>query len=341
MTQSKIRKIVGSKAFQLLVLTVVLFIVVYLLNPQVINKGNIRGVLNDLCVQGVIMATIACLLISGAIDLSSGSQAALGSLIFAQILKSAPAIPWPVTMLFALCFGVVFGLINTFFTNVLNFMPFISTIGMSSVYTGIASVWTRGNTVPISAQSFLSLGKMAFFERIPLLFIVMCLIVIIFSFILSNTAFGRSIYMVGGNQWAARLSGLNPKRVRMILFICNSTMSVFAGIMWSAQKKMASPTNISTSAPDMAGMTAAILGGVSFMGGSGALGGAFVAMLLLGIFTNALTILKVASFWSITASGLILIAALILDTLNSNRQSKALLIATYHDSDVKKGAGDS
>jgi ribose/xylose/arabinose/galactoside ABC-type transport system permease subunit len=326
--QSTGQKILHSKIFSLIVLTVILCIVIYILKPNFIAKGNIRGVLNNMCVQGTIMAGLACLIIGGGIDLSSGSQAALASLIFAQILASNSGFPWPLALLIAMCFGVVAGLINSFFTNVLNFMPFISTIGMSSVYSGIATVWTRGNTVPVSVQSFTDLGKVAFIERIPLLFVVMLVIIIVYNLMLSQTRFGRSIYMVGGNPYAARLSGLNPAKIRTVLFINNSVIASFAGVMWVAQKKLASPTNITTSMPDMNAITASILGGVAFMGGSGALGGAFVGMILLNVFDNALTILKVPNFWNIAAQGLLLIVALIIDSLNTSRARRALMAST-------------
>jgi ribose transport system permease protein len=319
--QSVGKKLLTSKIFSLLLLTVFLCVVLYLLKHNFIAAGNIRGILDDLCVQGTIMVGLATLIIGGGIDLSSGAQAALASLIFAQLLAAKPGLPWPVALLVALCFGVFAGLLNAFLTNVLNFMPFIATIGLSSVYSGLGAVWTRGKTVSVSAQSFTDLGKIAFFDRIPLLFVIMVVILILYSFLLSGTRFGRSIYMIGGNPYAARLSGLNPKKIRTVLFVNNSVIASLAGVMWVSQKKLASPTNIVAAMPDMSAITASILGGVAFMGGSGALGGAFIGMLLLNIFTNGLTILKIPSFWNVSAQGFILIIALILD--NATQRGRA------------------
>jgi ribose/xylose/arabinose/galactoside ABC-type transport system permease subunit len=189
-------------------------------------------------------------------------------------------------------------------------------------------------------QSFTNLGKFAFFERVPLLFVVMLALIIIYNLILSNTIFGRNIYMIGGNPMAARLAGLNSAKIRTIMFINNSVLASLAGVMWVAQKKLASPTNISTSAPDMSAITASILGGVAFMGGSGALGGAFVGMLLLNVFDNALTILSIPSFWNIAAQGLLLILALVLDNFNNARQNRALMAAAI-GAETSKAAAKS
>jgi len=314
--KNRIGKLLRSKAFLLIVLTVILCVIIKQIKPGFTAKGNIRGILNNLCVQGTMIVGLACLIISGGIDLSSGSQAGFASLIFAEILSANAEFPWIAALIIALLFGVAAGCINIFLTNVLNFMPFIATIGMSSIYTGLGSVWTKGNTVPINVPSFLELGKTAFFDRIPLLFIIMITLFVIYSFILAKTNFGRSIYMVGGNQFAARLAGINPKKVRAALFINNSVLASHAGVMWVAQKKLASPTNISSAGYDLSAITASILGGVAFMGGSGALGGAFVGMVLLSVFENALTILKVPNFWNLTAQGALLILALIIDTLS-------------------------
>jgi ribose transport system permease protein len=300
------------------------------------NKGNVRGVLVNLVVQCTIMTGLATLLISGGIDLSSGAQAGMASLIFAQILKAnekflqTQASPAQMALVLAgaiaaaLAFGVLAGFINIFFINVLNLMPFIATIGMSSVYGGVASALTRGNAVPIGLTKFTDLGKAAFFERIPLLFIIAVAILAVYEFILLKTSFGRSILMVGGNGYAARLSGLDPKKIRAKLYINNSVIAAVAGLMWTALKKQSNPAALTSAMPDMNALTAAILGGVGFMGGSGELGGAFIGMLMLNIFDNGLTVLKVAAYWNIVAQGFLLIVALILDYFSEASRRKRL-----------------
>jgi len=334
--QSMGKKLIHSKFFGLLLFTVVLALLIFLLEDKFISKGNVRQIFISMTVPGIMLAGVAPLLICGGIDLAAGAQAALGSMIFAQILKNFSSIPWGIALIVALLAGVVFGLINVFLVNKMNFMAFIATIGMSSVYSGIATMWTRTNNVEINRQSFLALGKIALVEWVPLLFIFMVVIIAIYGYILSNTPFGRSVYMVGGNPYAARLSGLKPNKVRAVLFINSSVMSVLAGIVWAAYKKMASPTNLVTAAPNFAALTASILGGVSFMGGSGGMAGGFAALLLLNVFTSGLNMVGLPTYVSTTLQGLILIVALIMDNVSATRKRRALLKAAILGDDAKK-----
>lgn len=334
--QSLGKKLIHSKFFGLLLFTVILAVLVFLIEDKFMSKGNIRQILITMCVPGIMLVSVGPLLMSGQIDLAAGAEAALGSMIFAQVLKNFPAVPWGVGLVVALAAGVVFGLIHVFLVNKLNFMSFIATIGTASVFSGLATMWTRTNDVTISNQKFTVLGKIAIVDWVPLLFVFMVVLVAIYGYILSNTPFGRSVYMVGGNPYAARLSGLKPHKVRAILLINSSVMAVLAGIVWSAQKKMASPTNLVTSGSNFAALTAVILGGVSFMGGSGGLAGGFAALLLLKVFESGLFMVGLPTFVSTALQGLVLIVALILDNVSSSRQRRALLKAAISGDKVKK-----
>ena len=328
--------IFASKTFNLIALTAVLCVIIYLINPSFIAGGNIRGILITLCVQGTLLACTAILLISGNIDLSAGGLAALGQLFFAEVLVSYPSIPWPVALIMALIFGALLGLFNVFFMNVVRLMPFIVTIGTTSIFGGIATVITRGANVQIMNQSFNNIGKAAIFNVVPVLFIVMLVIVLIHGIILSSTRFGRNIYLIGGNPYAARLAGLNPERIRMILYVNSGVVSTIAGVIWAAQKKMSAPSNFISANLSMMALTAVILGGISFMGGGGGMTGAFAGMLLLNLFTFGLSILSIPSWVNIVIQGMLLIVALILDNINTMRMHKNLLSASAKKSENKK-----
>ncbi len=335
--QSLGKRLIHSKFFGLLMFTIVLAFVIFLIQDKFVSRGNFRQLFITMTIPGIMLVSVAPLLISGGIDLAAAAEAALGSMVFAQLLTFFPALPWGVALILALLAGVVFGLINVFLVNKMHFMSFIATIGMSSVYSGFATMWTRTNNVQINRASFLSLGKAAIlWDWVPLLFILMIVLVVIYGYILSNTPFGRSIYMVGGNPYAARLSGLKPKKVQAVLFINSSVMAVLSGIIWSAYKKMASPTALVLNMPNFAALTATILGGVSFFGGSGGMAGAFAALLLVNVFTSGLNMLGLPSYISIALQGLILIAALILDNVTTNRQRKALRKAAISGENAKK-----
>ena len=325
--QTVLKRILASKAFMLAALTIVVGAVIYIINHNLLTSSTIRSLFIDFCVPGVMLVAIPPLLISGSIDLSAAQQAGFGALVFAQIMTSFPFVPWYVALLAALIVGVAMGLVTVFFVNVLNFMPFIATIGLASVYSGLAMVWTRGNQVMVANASYNAIGSATLFNMVPVLFLFVIALCIVYAYILSSTRFGKSVYMVGGNPDAARLAGLNPKKVKGIMLVNCSVMSVLSGAVWAAQKKMASPINIASLAPNMRALAAGILGGVSFMGGSGGMSGAFMGLMLLQVFQTGINLLAIPSHINVVFQGLILIIALIIDNLSVQRQSRAQVTA--------------
>jgi ribose/xylose/arabinose/galactoside ABC-type transport system permease subunit len=313
--------------------------------PTFAMPNNIRTLFMNMTSTGVMMVGMACLLMSGSIDLSTDSQAILGTVMFVNLIKALPTTPWGVIFVMSCVLMVAIALLHSFLVNVLGFMPFIATIGTSSIYTGVASAWTKASDVAFSRPSFQALSKLdlKLFTLttstgkeltfvIPFLFLVTAFIIIVYALMLTQTQAGRKIYLVGGNRQAARLAGINPRKISTVLMINNSILALIGGLAWVLRNNKASIT-LSLSAPSMGGMTAAILGGVSFMGGGATgLGGAFVGLLLIQAFTFSLEyypgLNSQAWDWlQIMLGGLILIIALIIDTVSSRSQMKKLLEA--------------
>jgi ribose/xylose/arabinose/galactoside ABC-type transport system permease subunit len=313
--------------------------------PTFAMPNNIRTLLMNMTSSGVMMVGMACLLMSGSIDLSTDSQAILGTVMFVNLIKALPSVPWGILFVMSCVLMIAIALFHSFLTNVLGFMPFIATIGTSSIYTGLASVWTKAADVAFSRPSFQAISKLdlklftfttstgkEMVFVIPFLFIVTAFIIIVYALMLTQTQAGRKIYLVGGNRQAARLAGIDPTKISTTLMINNSILALVGGLMWVLRNNKASIT-LSMSMPSMGGMTAAILGGVSFMGGGATgLGGAFVGLLLISTFTFSLEyypgLNSQAWDWlQIMLGGLILIIALIIDTVSSRNQMKKLLEA--------------
>jgi ribose/xylose/arabinose/galactoside ABC-type transport system permease subunit len=332
----------NMKTLLLVAIIVITIIVAQSSNPFFLSPTSLRELLFNMSAAGIMMIGISCLLMSGSIDLSSDAQALLGMIAFAKLLRGTgfvPALPWTVALLVTLAIMFAIAMLHSFLCTRLRFMPFIATIATSSVYSGIASVWSNAEEIRInSSQPILNLagnitvkiGSQDFL--LPYAFLLMLTLIIVYGVILSKTRFGRSIYLCGGNQRAARLSGLNPEKISTILFVNNSVLVLIGGLVWASYKKMAS-LNFATAAVSMSGMTAAILGGVSFMGGgSTGMGGAFIGLVLVNVFTQGLTYIfqdKSQQFtWlSLLCGGLILVVALIIDSISSSRQAKALIAA--------------
>jgi ribose transport system permease protein len=290
-------------------------------------RGNLLNIFYGLVMQCILLCGISLVLICGSIDLSVSGQAALGSMIFAILLRDFPQMMWGVALIIALMFGAFLGLINAFLVGKLNLPSFIATIGMATIYRGLCNVITQGENIQIARPALRAIVETRIIDRFPVLFLFAVLLIIAYSFLLSRTTFGRSIFMVGGNRQAARLSGINAGRVRMILFVNSGMLAVLGGAMWSSSVRLASPTAIVLIEPGINVLSAAILGGISFGGGNGTLAGPLVALLLLSVFDNMLRVIGIPTYWNVFAQGLLLIVALIIDNISEVRRRRALIAA--------------
>ena len=315
-----IKKIVGAKEFTLFVLTVVGVIVFRAINTNFTSLDNTRNIFNSAFVVGTLAVGMSCLLISGKLDMSTANTGMMAGVLVALLLQTG--MPWGIALVLVLLFGVVTGLINAFFVNVLGFTAFISTLGISTVYGGLALVLTNAQNVAIGNKSFWLLGSTNIFNLFPLPFIIMVVLLAGYGIMLSTTRFGRRIYMVGGNQHAARLAGINPKRTTTLLFINNSVIASLVGIVLASRMHMGSP--LALAGNDLDAITAAVLGGISFTGGSGNMLGAFLGIMILTGFQNGLIVVGLDSYYRVVAKGVLLIAALALDFYREKARAKKL-----------------
>jgi ribose/xylose/arabinose/galactoside ABC-type transport system permease subunit len=311
--------ITGNKVTPLLLIMFVVVVYFYSMNHGYLGVKNILILLKSTSFIGILGVGVGVLLISGQVDLATSAEAGLAGVLVAILISSG--VPWPLSIAITLVFGAVAGACNALLVNGLNMMSFIATIGMSSVLQGIARVITRASPVKFVNEGFLKIGSLAIGGLMPLAFAIMLVLMVVYGLILSQTKFGRSIYIIGGNMNAARLAGLNPKRRHTILFINCGVISALGGILFTANMRKGDPTPLTQG---MDAITAAILGGISFTGGSGGMGGLFVGLMLLNSFNNGLTVVRLKSYWQIFAQGMLLLLALLLDFYRESRRLKQL-----------------
>ncbi|MCL2391545.1 MAG: ABC transporter permease [Oscillospiraceae bacterium] len=322
--------VLNHKVSLLVVITIIVVSFFQTMNPNFLREQNILIMLIITSFIGFLGLGVGLLLISGQIDLSTGAVTVMSAVLVALLINAG--IPWPLAALITLVFGAVAGAITAFLVNGLGMMSFIATIGMMSVWSGLALVVTRGNPITINDPGFWALSDIRFFDTIPLLFVILLFLVVLYGFMLSQTKFGRSIYIVGGNKNAARLAGINPKRVQNILFINAGAISALCGILFASNFRRGDPVAITLG---MDAITAAVLGGISFAGGAGGTGGFLVGLLLLSFFNNGLNISGVGPYWQTFARGAILIAALLLDYLRSRQREKVIRAGTAEKTAAK------
>jgi ribose/xylose/arabinose/galactoside ABC-type transport system permease subunit len=311
-----IKKFIRSKMFTLLLLLILIIVFFTIVtNGQYIGLRNIKNIFASLTVAALLTIGAGCLIISGQMDLSTGALGTSAALVFGTFLTTM-GMPWPVALLLALILCALFGLMNAALINELGFPGFITTMASASIATGAGLIVTGAKAVKISDEVIVYIGTGKIFNGfLPISIFIALAAFIGFGVMLKKTKFGRSIYLVGGNAQAARLAGLNPKRVSYILFANSSVMGGLAGILLAASLKSA--TNAGVTGNQFTGMTAAILGGVSFGGGAGGMGGAFMGLLILNAFNNGMTTIPgLDSFWRMAASGALLLFALTLDVVS-------------------------
>ena len=307
-----------SKLFLLIVLLVLIFaFFAYQSGGMSLSLANIRSILSQILISALLAIGAAYLMIGGNMDLSSGAVGTLCGIVMAILLKS---MPWPVAVLISLLLGAVCGFINAVLINELNFQGFIATMAVASVTEGLSYVSSDARAVAIENESLSNIANGKFLNNtVPYAMLGVFALFIIYGIILSRSKFGRQIYLVGGNHRAANLSGINPKRMSYKLFINSAVLSALAGCLFAAQMQSGSVRGITSSR--LSGITAVMLGGISFGGGSGGMAGAFVGLLILNVFSNGLTILGMNPYWKTFASGALLIAALTLDVFMSRQKN--------------------
>ncbi|MDR1589116.1 MAG: ABC transporter permease [Oscillospiraceae bacterium] len=314
------RRATLSRDFWLVIVLVAVIAVFTSINRLYMSFNNIKNIMFSVSVSGVMMVGIATLLISGNMDLSAGAVGCFATIVGALLMNAG--VPWGLGVLATAAVGALCGFINVLMAYKLGIMPFIGTLGVSFVWQGLANQITHNAAVHIENESFWKLGAGKVFE-IPMVFLYVVILCVLYGLLLKYTKLGRRVYICGGNRSAARLAGINNERVGAMMMINCSVLASLAGIILASRMHEITPTNLQTTST-MSAITAALLGGVAFMGGIGTMKGAFIGLLLLNAFKNGLDMLGMDAYWQIIANGLLLITAIIVDYVNQRSLSNRL-----------------
>jgi ribose/xylose/arabinose/galactoside ABC-type transport system permease subunit len=293
---------------------------------SIISKGtyftlsNLRNVLNAMVLFMLLAIAEGCLIIFGEIDLSPGYIGTTCG-VFIALLTTTFGLPWYIALVLALALGAAAGLFNAVLINQLGFQSFIATLATGQfIAKGMSYVICKGKTIPIKDDTLEFLGSGKIGDYIPAAIIIALVLITLYGIMLTKTKFGRSIYLCGGNRNAARLAGLNPKKLSYILFANSGALGSLAGIIYAARMK--GGNLVGTNLYAFQAITAAILGGISFGGGSGGMFGCFLGLLVINSFSNGLVVMQVSSYWQQCASGILLLIALSFDYFSARRAMK-------------------
>ncbi len=308
------------------VLCVVLVIVFGLLYENYFTVSNGLSILQNVSAIAIAAVGSMFLLIAGNVDLSIGGQLALISVTVAQVAKATGDVITPIAA--GLVLGAVLGLINGILVKVMKISPLIVTLGTMSVFTGMAYLVSDGRSVFGFSDAFISIGR-AKLLGVPVPVIVALVIFVVCGFWLTRTVAGLKVYAIGGNPLAARLTGVRVDRFITELYVFNGLLIGVVAVLLTARLGSGTPQIGLTFNLDV--LTAVILGGVAFAGGSGHPLGVFIGVATIGILNSGMIFAGLQSWWQDIAKGAVLLLALGADQIAQHRRDRA----------VPKDSGDS
>jgi len=286
--------------------------------PNFASVNNIMNIFRNVSLKGVVAIGMTLVIICGEIDLSIGSQVALGGVLTAYISKvlidagMAPDYSALIGLLAAIALAILVGIFHGIAIYNLGMPSFIVTLATQSIMYGLAAIICGGfpiiNVYP-NWYEYLGVGKLI---GVPVQAFILIIVVLIGWFLMSKTDLGRSIYAVGGNAESARLSGINVRRVKIIVMVAVQLMALLGGTMNSAQVRSATfgfgrgwETQV---------ISSVVIGGTAMSGGIGTIWGTFIGIMFTGVIANGMTLLNVNEYMQYVVNGALMFFAVMFNT---------------------------
>jgi len=297
-----------------------------------LRPGNLINVLRQIAVNTILATGQTFVIITAGIDLSVGSLIALTGVLMAGVMAGHQAlvIGLVVAVFVGVGTGAAAGLVNGLPVVRFGLPPFITTLAMMLIARGLAYIYTQGQPIEIdnSAFNFVGGGFLApSFGRlvglplgIPMPVVIMIIVLALASYVLTQTRFGRYVYAIGGNEEAARLSGVNVFLVKLGVYVTSGALAGLASLLLAARLNSGIPQ--SGQGYELQCIAAVVVGGTSLMGGRGSIGGTFVGALLIGVLYNVMNLLRVSSYAQEVVLGAVILIAVLLDQLRKQYLAK-------------------
>ncbi len=310
-----LRRLLRSNILGIIVTLIIECVILSLLSPYFLTSRNLLNVLRSISITGTVAVGMTMVLISGGLDLSVGSVIGLGGIVTAYALTS-----WGMSLglafLVGIASGAVVGLAISLIVTRLNINSFIVTLGFLSVCRGLVYVFSTGANIKVTDPLIIWLGQGRIWE-VPVPVVVMILFVVVGTLFLRYTTPGRFIYAVGGNERAARLSGVNVERIRLLVFILTSSLAAFAGIILVG--KLGTAEVIGGTGAEIDIIAAVIIGGTSLAGGRGTIVGSIIGAAIIGVLKNGFILLGLPIAAQTIGIGVVVILSVMIDSLRTKR----------------------
>lgn len=287
---------------------VALFVVLVALNPAYFSLQTLAMIFASSQILCLLALGATLVMLTRNIDVSVGSTVGLCAIAVGVVLNNGYGLATAIA--FALAIGALAGAFNGLLVVGLRIPAIVATLGTLGLYRGVMLLWTGGKWIEGLPDSLKSLSEPAFIGVSPLGWLVLALL-LAGGWLLSRTAFGRDFYAVGDNLAAARQLGVAVNRTRMLAFTLNGMLAACAGIVFAAQ--IGFVPNQTGSGLEMKAIAACVLGGISLLGGTGTLLGAFLGAFFLTQIDTVLVLFRLPAWWNDFIAGLVLLGVLVLD----------------------------
>jgi erythritol transport system permease protein len=314
------------------------FIVFACIAPNFVTFGNLVAVLKHSAIWAILAMGMTFVIIGGGIDLSVGSIAGLCGMLAGGFIVQGLRLPMfgiaiyfhtPLLILIILLIGILLGAVNGLLVTKLSVAPFIATLGMLYMARGFALLRSGGMTFPNLVGSR-ALGTTGFellgagtLAGIPVVVWMAVVIALVAAYASAKTPFGRHVFAVGGNESAAKISGIRVDRIRMATYMFSGFVAALTGLVLSSQLVASHPAT--GESYELTAIAAVVLGGTSLSGGRGSIPGSIVGALILGVLNDGLIMVGVSSFWQTAIKGMVIILAVVVDQLQLRKQNEAAL----------------
>jgi len=305
-----------AEKYGIFIALAIIVVILSLLSKSFLTIGNILTVLRQSSIIGLIAIGMTFVIITGGIDLSVG---AIVSIVAVTACSFAHPDTYPlfVPVLIGLGVGLACGLVNGLIIAYGNIAPFIVTLGMLSSARGAAFVISKGKPV-IDLDEYYNLIGGGQILSIPIPIYILFIVTAIGIFVLTSTKFGRHVYAVGGNEQAARLSGVKINTIKVAVYSISGLLAGLSGIVLSS--RVMTGNAVDGQGYELDAIAAAVIGGTSLAGGVGGIAGTIVGVLIIGVISNGLDLLFISYHYQQIIKGLIILTAVILDRINASKR---------------------
>ena len=297
---------------------IILMAVITIINSNFLTANNLLNLLLQVTSNALIAFGMTFVILTGGIDLSVGSILALSSALTAGLLGSG--MPVTLAILIYLILGCILGMMNGLLISYGKLAPFIVTLATMTIFRGATLVYTNGNPITKGLSDtflFQFLGQ-GYIVGIPFPVIIMFIVFIVLYVLLHKTAFGKSVYAIGGNEKAAYISGVKLNKVKIIIYSISGMMASISGLIITSRLSSAQPT--AGASYEMDAIAAVVLGGTSLSGGKGRILGTLIGALIIGVLNNGLNIIGVSAFWQQVVKGVVILIAVLIDRFKVVKQ---------------------